>query len=168
MGGPDQGQRRNGGLISSPSPSNRIRLSPNSTCLAPKSGKPDFGWRVGVGFTPRRGRACRPHPTSLRSTTLPKTGEGKTSPARHGANDLDRIAVAHRGGGPGRAPHHGAIERDGETARLGNFKLGGLIAPKFSEIGRRAIARFSVDGQLHVDIPVSYTPSLPSPACGGG
>jgi hypothetical protein len=50
---------------SSPSPSNRIRLLPNSTCLAPKSGRPDFGRRAGWGLF----------------RALPYTGDGRS--ARH-------------------------------------------------------------------------------------
>ncbi len=37
-------------VLSSPSPSDRIRLLPNSACLVPKSGVPDFGWRAGWGL----------------------------------------------------------------------------------------------------------------------
>src|SRR5258708_37216171 len=50
--------------------------------------------RVGVGFHPRRGRACDPHPTWLRSATLPEDGEGFCgSRARPGKQALldDRV-----------------------------------------------------------------------------
>src|ERR1700730_8753372 len=44
----DQGAAH-GKTLSSPSPTDRIRLWPNST-LVPKSGVPDFGWRAGWGL----------------------------------------------------------------------------------------------------------------------
>src|SRR5260370_5410208 len=103
--------------------------------------------------------ACSSGTAGVLPALLEKAGETPavpTSPPRHGANDLDRVAVAHRGGGPSHAPHHGAVERDREAARLGNLKIRGLVAPEFSEIGRRVIARLSVDVTLHVDIPDCY------------
>src|SRR5260370_42709335 len=44
--------------------------------------------RVGVGFHPRRGRACDPHPTWLRSATLPEDGEDFAAHALAPANRL--------------------------------------------------------------------------------
>jgi aerobic carbon-monoxide dehydrogenase small subunit len=55
--------------LCSPSPSNRIRQSPNSTCLVPKSGEPDFVWRAGVGSFPRQELAAR-------APTLPSPASG--------------------------------------------------------------------------------------------
>src|SRR5215471_19398095 len=81
------------------------------------------------------------------------------SPSRHGADNLDGVAVAQGGDGPCGAAHHGAVERDRKAARLGYFQFGGLVAPQFGEIDRLAIARFSVDGELHMDVPPSYAGS---------
>jgi hypothetical protein len=47
-----------------------------------------------VGLCLRRGRACGPHPTSLRSATLPEDGEGSEAMPGGGAVRADDRALA--------------------------------------------------------------------------
>jgi hypothetical protein len=128
---------RNGEPLSSPSPSNRIRQSPNSTCSAPKSGKPDFGWRAGVGSSPRHSAPRLQNPTRprLRSATLPEDGEGKTLAVS--APRPEDAAAPPAGRTPSRTSGTGSGRRRGVAPRRNGPERSAGVQPARPRSGRR-------------------------------
>ena len=68
----------------------------------------------------------------------------RESPAGHRANNLDGVTIAHRGRGPVIAAYHDTVAGYGKTPRLGDIEIGSFLAPQIGEIGRLAVALFSV------------------------
>src|SRR5215831_1229959 len=75
------------------------------------------------------------------------------SASLHGADDLDPVALGEGCGRPGVAPHHRAVERDGEAFRAGQLECGGFGAPQLGEIAARAHALLTVDVEPHGSAP---------------